>query len=103
MGDRGNRRIHVLDADLNPKQMIETVGAPWGMCVTPGPTQYLYSGDSNGKIYKLDMTGKLVGWAQTSQNLGQSSCLVHQLYCESEKVLIKGDCSTWKVEKLTFK
>ena len=102
VGDRGNRRIHVFDSDLNQTKMITTVGAPWGFCVTPGPTQYLYSGDSNGKIYKLDMNGNLVGWAQTSQGLGQSGCLVHQLYCESEKVVYKGDCSTWKVEKLTF-
>jgi len=103
VGDRGNRRIHVLDSDLNPKKMITTVGAPWGFCVSPGPTQYLYSGDATGKIYKVDMSGNLVGWAQVGLGLGQSSCLVHQLYCESEKVLYKGDCSTWKVEKLTFK
>ena len=103
VGDRGNRRIQVFDADLNPLNTITTVGAPWGMCVSPGPTQYLFSGDSNGKIYKLDMDGKLVGWAQVGQGLGQSSCLIHQIYCESEKVIYKGDCSTWKVEKLTFK
>lgn len=103
VGDRGNRRIQVFDADLNQTRTITNVGAPWGICVTPGPTQYLYSGDSNGKIYKLDMNGNLLGWAQVGLGLGQSSCLVHQLYCESEKVLYKGDCSTWKVEKLTFK
>jgi hypothetical protein len=102
VGDRGNRRIQVLDTDLNPVRTIANVGAPWGICVSPGSPQYLYTGDSNGKIYKVDMNGNLVGWAQTSQGLGQNACLVHQLYCESEKVLIKGDCSAWKVEKITF-
>lgn len=107
VGDRGNRRIQVFDNDLNPVKIISTVGAPWGFCTTkpaPGEKQYLFSGDSGGKLYKIDVaTGEMVGWAQTSQGLGQAGCLVHQLVCDSEKVLYKGDCSTWKVEKITFK
>ena len=67
-----------------------------------GPKQVLYSGDSNGKIYKFDLEGKLIGWAQTSLGHGQDGCLVHELHCESEKVVYKGDCSTWTVEKLTI-
>ena len=62
-----------------------------------------YSGDGNGKIYKFDLEGKLVGWAQSSENHGQNGCLVHELHCESENVLYKGDCGTWTVEKITFK
>ena len=68
VGDRGNRRIKVHDTDLNLKAMFTNVGAPWSVCVTPGEKQYLYSGDSNGKIYKLDLDGKLLGWAQISRN-----------------------------------
>jgi sugar lactone lactonase YvrE len=103
VGDRGNRRIKVYDTDLNLKAMFTNVGAPWSVCVTPGPTQYLYSGDSNGKIYKLDLDGKLLGWAQISRDHGQTSCLIHELHCESETVIYKGDCSTWTVEKITLK
>lgn len=107
VGDRGNRRIQVFDTNLNPVKMISTVGAPWGFCTTKpaaGAKQYLFSGDSNGKIYKIDVaTGDMIAWAQTSQGLGQSGCLVHQLVCETDTVLYKGDCSTWKVEKITFK
>ena len=44
----------------------------------------------------------MLGWAQTSQNHGQNGCLVHELHCESDTVLYKGDCSTWQVEKLTI-
>lgn len=103
VGDRGNRRIKVYDTELNLKTMYTNVGAPWSVCVTPGEKQYLYSGDSNGKIYKLDLDGKLLGWAQTSRNRGQTSCLIHELHCESENVVYKGDCSTWTVEKITIK
>lgn len=103
VADRGNNRIQVFDKDLNPVKIIDNVGAPWSVCVSPGPTQYLYSGDSAGKIFKLDLNGNLIGWAQTSEGHGQTSCLVHELHCESENVLYKGDCSAWLVEKITIK
>jgi NHL repeat len=103
VADRGNRRIKVYDSDLNLQKMYSNVGAPWSLCVSPGATQYLFSGDGNGKLYKLDLDGNLVGWAQTSQGHGQSGCLIHELHCESENVIYKGDCSTWTVEKITIK
>jgi DNA-binding beta-propeller fold protein YncE len=102
VADRGNRRVQVYDPDLNPVRIIEGMGAPWTVCTTPGATQYLFSGDGNGKIYKFSLDGKLIGWAQTSLNHGQSGCLIHELHCESETVLYKGDCSTWTVEKITI-
>jgi hypothetical protein len=103
VADRGNRRIQVFDSDLNAQRIISNVGAPWSICTSPGPTQYLFSGDGNGKIYKLDLDGNLLGWAQVGQGHGQTGCLVHELHCESENVIYKGDCSTWTVEKITIK
>jgi DNA-binding beta-propeller fold protein YncE len=106
VADRGNRRIQVFDKDLNPVRIISNVGAPWTVCTSPpatGGQQYLFSGDGNGKLYKLDMNGNLVGWAQTSQGHGQTGCLIHEIHCESENVIYKGDCSTWTVEKITIK
>jgi len=102
VADRGNRRIQVYDADLNFIRSIATVGAPWSVCTSPGPTQYLFSGDGNGKLYKLDLEGNLLGWAQTSRGHGQTGCLIHELHCESDTVVYKGDCSTWTVEKITI-
>jgi hypothetical protein len=103
VADRGNRRVQVYDPDLKPVRIIEGMGAPWSVCTNPGSTQYLYSGDGNGKIYKFTLDGKLQGWAQTSLGHGQNGCLVHELHCESETVLYKGDCSTWTVEKITIR
>ena len=103
VADRGNRRIQVYDADLNFIKSIANVGAPWSVCTSPMPNQYLFSGDGNGKIYKLDMNGNLVGWAQTSMGHGQAGCLIHELHCESDTVIYKGDCSTWTVEKITIR
>ena len=103
VADRGNRRIQVFDNDLNPVRIIANVGAPWSVCTSPAPNQFLFSGDGNGKIYKVDLNGNLVGWAQTSEGHGQTGCLVHELHCESDTVIYKGDCSTWTVEKITLK
>jgi hypothetical protein len=100
VGDRGNFRIQVYDTDLNFKQSIGGVGAPWSVQVTP---KYIYSGDGTGKIYRLDHSGKLLGWAQTSMGHGQNGCLIHEMHAVSDNVLIKGDCSTWTVEKITIK
>lgn len=102
VADRANRRVQVFTPDLKPVRIIEGMGAPWTVCTSPGPTQYLFSGDGNGKIYKMSLDGKLLGWAQTGLGHGQSGCLVHELHCESETVLYKGDCSTWTVEKITI-
>ncbi len=105
VADRGNRRIQVFDPDLNPVRIITSAAAPWSVCTTPASqgTQYLFSGDGNGKLYKMDLNGNLLGWAQTSLGHGQSGCLIHELHCESENVVYKGDCSTWTVEKITLK
>jgi hypothetical protein len=100
VGDRGNFRIQVYDSDLNFKQTIGGVGAPWSVQVTP---KYIYSGDGTGKLYRLDHSGKLLGWAQTSLGHGQNGCLIHEMHAVSDNVLIKGDCSTWTVEKITIK
>ena len=47
VGDRSNSRIQVFDNDLNFKAIYDQVGAPWAVCITPGPHQYLYSSNSN--------------------------------------------------------
>jgi hypothetical protein len=103
VADRGNRRIQVYDPELNYVKSFSNIGAPWTVCTSPAPNQYLFSGDGNGKLYKLDLDGNLLGWAQTSKGHGQAGCLIHQIHCESDAIIYKGDCSTWTVEKITIK
>ena len=100
VADRANLRIQVYDTDLNYKKTITGVAMPWTVQVTP---KYIYSGDGTGKIYQLDHDGKLLGWAQTGLGYGQTGCLIHELYAESDNVLYRGSCSVWDVEKITIK
>ena len=57
---------------------------------------------ATGNIYKLKLNGKLLGWARTRLASRSNSCLIHELHCESETVIYKGACTTWKVEKITI-
>ncbi len=100
VADRGNNRIQVYDTDMNFKASYGGVAAPWTVQVTP---KYIYSGDGTGKIYRLDHSGKLLGWFQVGMGMGQTGCIIHQLYAVSDDVLIKGSCSEWNVEKITIK
>lgn len=100
VADRGNFRIQVYDSDLNFKKSIGGVAAPWTVQVTP---KYIYSGDGTGKIYRLDHDGKLLGWIQSGMGMGQTGCIIHELYAVNDNELIRGSCSEWDVTKITFK
>jgi streptogramin lyase len=101
VADRGNNRIQVYDYNLNHKTDITGMGAPWTVQTT---AKYIYSGDGTGKIYRYDRAShKELGWTQTGLGQGQTGCLIHELHAISDTVLIRGACSEWNVEKITFR
>jgi DNA-binding beta-propeller fold protein YncE len=101
VGDRENRRIQVFDGDGNFLKQWTNVGAPWAICITPGPRQVLYSSDSvPGRIYKLDLDGNVLGvFGKAGKNLGQFGW-VHEMACPSENLLWVGEILNWRVQKL---
>ena len=99
VADRANRRIQVFDYDLNFERYITGIGMPWAVQVTP---KYIYSGDGDGKIYRLDHDGKLIDWAQTGMGQGQTGCIIHTLQAVSDTELYRGSCTLWNVAKITF-
>ena len=63
-------------------------GAPWAICITPGPTQYLYSADAvPGRIYKLTLEGKVVGVLGEAGKEIKQFGWIHQIACPSENEL----------------
>jgi hypothetical protein len=105
VADRGNRRIQVYSDDLNYQRTVTGVGMPWEVCISPGAPQYLFTADgSTGKIYKLSLDGKVLGWAQTSLGHGEDDTgdLIHAIACPSAKVLYLGSASMWDVQKITI-
>jgi DNA-binding beta-propeller fold protein YncE len=99
VADRGNRRIQVFDYDLNFERYITGIGAPWTVQVTE---RYIYTGDGDGKIYRLDHSGNLIDWAQTGTGQGQTGCLIHSLHAETDTELYRGSCSLWNIARITF-
>jgi hypothetical protein len=127
VADRGNRRIQVFDPegtllreikidvpappDAKPwigntptvEQAAAQNGAPWAICITPGPNQYLYSSDGfPGRIYKLTLEGKVLGV------FGRSGCQpkefgwIHQMACPTENTLFVAEILNWRVQKLVL-
>jgi DNA-binding beta-propeller fold protein YncE len=110
VGDRGNNRIQVFDGEGAYRTSFLNVGAPWAICITNGPTQYLFSSNSNptnsmdnGEIYKMTLDGKIVGKFGTAGKLIKEFGSVHQMDCRSETELYVGEITNWRVQKLTLK
>jgi 6-bladed beta-propeller len=130
VADRGNRRIQVLDtkgkvldilhidvpAPPNAPVAIgnrpsETgggpatmqPGAPWAICITQGPTQYLYVSDAYpGRIYKLTLDGKVLGWLGGSGRTLKKFGWIHELACPSENEIYVAELLNWRVQKLVL-
>ena len=128
VGDRSNRRIQVFDTDGNFKRMFsidvppdpqsravngatptgnrlkEVIGAPNSICITPGPNQVLFVGESTypGRIFKVALDGKVLGViGRSGRNLGQFSG-AHALACASEHEIYAAETSNWRVQKLVL-
>jgi hypothetical protein len=129
VADRGNRRIQVFDPDGNFLREIKinvpvppvvhmwmgnppapnapagnatmASGAPWAICITPGPTQYIYSSDAYpGRVYKLTLDGQVLG---TIGNMGRQMKQfgwIHEMACPAENELYVAEILNWRVQKL---
>ncbi len=65
-------------------------GAPWAICITPGPTQYLYAADAYpGRIYKLSLDGQVLGYLGKAGRQMKQFGWVHELACPSENELVR--------------
>ncbi|PWT79362.1 MAG: hypothetical protein C5B57_14100 [Blastocatellia bacterium] len=115
VADRGNRRIQVLDNNLTLRAIYDNIGAPWAVCITPGPHQYLYSSNSNpdnnnadiaavtGEVYKMELDGTILGrFGKAGKQLGEFGT-VHAIDCKNENELLVAEITTWRVQKLTLR
>jgi hypothetical protein len=111
VADSGNKRIQVFDGDGTFKTQFTNIGSPTAMCITPGARQFLYSSNSNppddidagGEIFKLDLTGKVVGKFGKAGKLPKEFGTVNALSCRSESELLVGEIGNWRVQKLTLR
>ena len=125
VADRGNRRIQVFDTDgkflrqmtidvpvdpdarpaigNKPTATTGTMspGAPWAICITPGPHQVLFAADGfPGRLYKLSLDGKVLGvLGKSGKQLGEFGW-IHEIACPSENEVYVAELLNWRVQKL---
>jgi sugar lactone lactonase YvrE len=128
VADRSNRRIQVFDgdgkflrqitidvpapadarmaignkpADIKTAAPLFQPGAPWAICITPGPHQVLYAADAfPGRVYKLSLDGKLLGTLGKAGKQRKEFGWVHGIACPSENVIFVAEILNWRVQKL---
>ena len=130
VADRFNRRIQVFDGDGKLLRVITidvpfdrnarpaignrpdpdaksgtfSAGAPWALCITPGPNQVLFSADAfPGRIYKLTLDGKVLGVLGESGKQAKQFGWVHEIACPSEKEIYVAELLNWRMQKLTLR
>jgi streptogramin lyase len=108
--DAGNKRIQVFDGDGNFKSQFSNIGSPLTMCMTTGPTQYLYishAGDKDGMedaaILKVTLDGKTVGKFGSAGKLPKQFGLANSIDCRNESELLVGEMTNWRVQKVSLK
>jgi len=90
-----------LLADASPGTLTMAPGAPWAVCVSGGPTQYLYASDAfPGRIYKLTLDGKLVGMLGKSGHQTKQFGWIHEIACPSENEIYVAELLNWRAQKL---
>ena len=129
VGDRSNRRIQVFDTegkflrmftiDVPPdpktravngitptgQRLAEVIGQPNSLCITSGPNQVLFVGESTypGRIFKVSLDGKVLGVIGRSGRQLKQFSGAHALACPSENEIYAAETSNWRVQKLILR
>ena len=91
--------IAKLEAGGGP--LTQAPGAPWALCITPGPHQVLYASDAfPGRVYKLSLDGKVLGVLGESGKQLKQFGWIHEIACPTENVLYVAELLNWRVQKL---
>ncbi len=90
-----------IEAGGGPKTQMP--GAPWTVCITPGPNQVLYASDAfPGRVFKLSLDGKVLGVLGESGKQLKQFGWIHEIACPSENVLYVAELLNWRVQKLVL-
>ena len=110
VADAGNKRIQIFDGEGAFKSQIAGVGTPQAICVSSGATQYIFSSNSNdaesmtnGEIYKIRLTGQVVGRFGKAGKMPKEFGIVNSLDCRTENDLWVGEIWNWRAQKVTLK
>jgi hypothetical protein len=110
VADAGNNRIQVFDPSMTFKSEIKNIGSPQALCITGGPTQYLFSSNSNdsesmdnGEIYKIALNGQIAGRFGKAGKMPKEFGMVNAIDCRTPTSLVVGEVWNWRAQKVTLK
>ena len=76
-------------------------GAPWTVCITPGPNQVIYASDAlPGRVYKISLDGKVLGKLGGTGRQLKEFGWIHEIACPSENEIYVGELLNWRMQKL---
>jgi hypothetical protein len=126
VGDRTNRRVQVFNTDGKFLRMFTidvppvpgtravngatptgdrlaaVTGAPNSICITPGPNQVMFVGESTfpGRVFKVSLDGKVLGVIGRSGRQLKQFSGAHALACPSASEIYVAETSNWRVQRL---
>ncbi len=98
VADRGNSRIQTFDTNGNLKSVWTLPTAPWSLCTTKGPAQVLFVG-SVGRVYKMDLGGKILGAFGRSGRMPGTIDSIHEIACPDEKTVYLANLYSSRMDK----
>jgi DNA-binding beta-propeller fold protein YncE len=98
VADRGNSRIQVFDTEGNRKAVWPLPTAPWSLCLTSGSNQTMFVG-SVGHVYKIDLSGKILGAFGRPGRMEGTIDSVHGIACPDEKAVYLANLYASRIDK----
>ena len=98
VADRGNSRIQVFDREGELKAVWKMPTAPWALCLTNGPNQVMFVG-SVGRVYKMDLTGKILGAFGRPGRMAGTIDSAHGIACPDERAVYLANLYASRIDK----
>ena len=96
--DRGNNRIQSFDTEGKLRAVWNLPTAPWSLCLTNAPNQVMFVG-SVGRVYKVDLTGKILGAFGRPGKMPGTIDSVHGIACPDEKSVYLAELYASRLDK----
>ena len=86
-------------------RLAAVIGAPNSICITPGPNQAMFVGESTfpGRIFKVSLDGRVLGVIGRSGRQLKQFSGAHALACPSDAEVYVAETSNWRVQKLLLR
>ena len=97
-------RSSAIALDPDAKAGTFSPGAPWALCITPGPNQVLYAADAYpGRIYKMTLDGQCARHDRRRRPAIEAVRLgARDRLPVGEHVLYVAELLNWRVQKLVL-